>query len=81
MRCLSEFCLVCLAKAIYNYEACTDDELSLPIGAVINILSKNESGVDDGWWKGELNGKTGLFPALVVEELGSNEGKRDALLV
>lgn len=24
--------------------------------------------VDDGWWEGELNGKIGLFPSLVVEE-------------
>lgn len=23
--------------------------------------------VDDGWWEGELNGKIGLFPSLVVE--------------
>lgn len=57
------------AKAIYEYEGCNSDELSFPEGAIIRIISKDENGVDDGWWKGELNGKTGVFPALVVEEL------------
>ena len=78
---LSKIYLVCLAKAIYNYEACNDDELSFPLGAIINIISKNEDGVDDGWWKGELNGRKGLFPAIVVEEFGSDETKRESLLV
>ena len=62
--------LVCLAKAVYDYEACTTEELSFPEGAIINILSKDDNGIDDGWWKGELNGKIGVFPGLVVEELG-----------
>ncbi|CAK8686391.1 unnamed protein product [Clavelina lepadiformis] len=62
---------VCLAKAIYEYEACSNEELGFPEGAIINILTKDDNGVDDGWWKGELNGKIGVFPGLVVEEIGS----------
>ncbi|KAH8040793.1 hypothetical protein HPB51_012963 [Rhipicephalus microplus] len=26
-------------------------------------------GVDDGWWEGELDGRTGIFPSLMVEAL------------
>ncbi|XP_039256574.2 F-BAR and double SH3 domains protein 2-like isoform X2 [Styela clava] len=61
------------AKAIYEYEGCTDDELTFPEGAIIRIIAKDDNGVDDGWWKGELNGNTGVFPALVVEEMTSEE--------
>uniref|UniRef100_H2YMG0 SH3 domain-containing protein n=1 Tax=Ciona savignyi TaxID=51511 RepID=H2YMG0_CIOSA len=62
---------ICLAKAIYEYEACSEEELTFPEGAIISVLSKDDNGIDDGWWKGELNGKVGVFPGLVVEELGS----------
>jgi len=58
-----------LAKAIYEYEAANDEELSIPENAIINVLSKNDNGVDDGWWKGELNGRIGVFPGIVVEEI------------
>uniref|UniRef100_F6UT38 Uncharacterized protein n=1 Tax=Ciona intestinalis TaxID=7719 RepID=F6UT38_CIOIN len=61
----------CLAKAIYEYEACSEEELSFPEGAIISIISKDDNGIDDGWWKGELNGKIGVFPGLVVEDMGS----------
>lgn len=32
--------------------------------------------VDDGFWEGELNGRTGVFPSLVVE-LVHDEGKKE----
>ena len=35
---------------------------------MIRVLRKVVHGVDDGWWEGELDGHTGLFPSLVVEE-------------
>ena len=73
--------LVCLAKAIYDYEACSDEELSFPEGAIINVITKDDNGVDDGWWKGELNGKIGVFPGLVVEELGSKPKIPDSPMV
>lgn len=28
--------------------------------------------MDDGWWEGDLNGKIGNFPSLVVEECDEN---------
>jgi nostrin len=44
------------------------DELSLHPGDVITVLERNE----DGWWVGEVNGKSGLFPGNHCE-LGSEK--------
>ncbi|KAK3100409.1 hypothetical protein FSP39_019408 [Pinctada imbricata] len=60
----------CWARAIYDYEACSEEELSFAEGTLIKILRKDENGVDDGFWEGEINGCIGVFPSLVVEELG-----------
>lgn len=53
--------------ALYDYEG-EGDELTFEEGQVIRILSKCAHSVDDGWWKGELEGRVGNFPSLVVEE-------------
>ena len=46
------------AIAEYEYEAQEENELSFPEGArIINIER-----VDENWWAGEYDGKTGLFP-------------------
>lgn len=31
------------------------------------------AGIDDGFWKGECEGRRGIFPSLVVEELDSDQ--------
>ena len=59
------------ARALYDFEATSDEELSFQEGQLIRVIQKDENGVDDGWWKGEINGKTGVFPSLVVEEISS----------
>uniref|UniRef100_A0AAY4DD29 F-BAR and double SH3 domains protein 2 n=1 Tax=Denticeps clupeoides TaxID=299321 RepID=A0AAY4DD29_9TELE len=59
-------------KAIYDYEAQTDDELSFPEGAIIRILNKDNQ-EDDGFWEGEFNGRVGVFPSVLVEDLNSSE--------
>ena len=59
------------ARALYDFEATCDEELSFQEGQLIQILQKDENGVDDGWWKGEINGQIGVFPSLVVEEICS----------
>ncbi|XP_028967534.1 protein nervous wreck [Galendromus occidentalis] len=57
-------------RALYDYESTCEDELSFSEGDVIRIVSKlGSDGVDDGWWTGEFNGRTGTFPSLVVEEM------------
>uniref|UniRef100_A0A803YJH1 F-BAR and double SH3 domains protein 2 n=1 Tax=Meleagris gallopavo TaxID=9103 RepID=A0A803YJH1_MELGA len=63
---------VCFVKALYDYEGQTDDELSFPEGAIIRILNK-ENQDDDGFWEGEFNGRVGVFPSVLVEELTASE--------
>ena len=63
----SEYC-----KGLYDYSANGKDELSFKEDDVIHIVSRSPNGVDDGWWMGELNGQTGLFPSIVVEECQAN---------
>ena len=56
-------------RALYDYEATNDEELSFVEGQLLRVLRRDENGVDDGWWEGELDGRVGVFPSLVVEEL------------
>ena len=58
---------VCQARALYPYEPQQSDELLLEPNDMVNVLEK----VSDDWWKGELNGRIGMFPATYVEEQGS----------
>ncbi|XP_042631646.1 F-BAR and double SH3 domains protein 2-like isoform X2 [Cyprinus carpio] len=59
-------------KAMYDYEGQTDDELSFPEGAIIRILNKDNQ-EDDGFWEGEFNGRVGVFPSVLVEDLTAAE--------
>lgn len=43
----------------FVFEAENPDELAFKKGDIITVQEKN----DDGWWKGELNGKVGMFPS------------------
>lgn len=52
-------------QADYEYTATENDELTIKPGDVITVMIRH----DDGWWKGELNGKVGLFPASYVHDL------------
>ncbi|MEE6473202.1 hypothetical protein FKM82_009889 [Ascaphus truei] len=63
---------VCFVKALYDYDGQTEDELSFPEGAIIRILNK-ENQDDDGFWEGEFNGRLGVFPSVLVEELAGSE--------
>lgn len=69
--------------ALYDYDATAEDELTFEEGQIIKIVTKTAHGVDDGWWEGELDGKFGNFPSLVVEECDENgepltEGAEDS---
>ena len=53
------------ARVVYSYMAENEDELSLDVGDVIDVVEMKLE--DVGWWKGKLRGKTGVFPDNFVE--------------
>ncbi|KAM3725267.1 Intersectin-1 [Dirofilaria immitis] len=67
-------------KAIADFEATAENQLSLKVGDVVKIQSKSSS----GWWQGEIvsdsgTKKSGWFPGNYVEILSRNELKAEAL--
>nr|XP_046228586.1 CD2-associated protein isoform X2 [Scatophagus argus] len=52
-------------KVLFDYQPANDDELELKSGDIIDITEE----VEEGWWSGNLNGKSGLFPSNFVKEL------------
>ncbi|XP_068178412.1 proto-oncogene vav-like isoform X2 [Antennarius striatus] len=54
-----------IARARYDFSARDRSELSLHEGDTIKILSKKGH---SGWWRGEVYGRVGFFPANYVEE-------------
>ncbi|XP_046563879.1 F-BAR and double SH3 domains protein 2-like isoform X4 [Haliotis rubra] len=61
------------ARALYDYVAQDDEEISFAEGSLIKVIRKDNDGVDDGYWEGEFNGSSGLFPSMVVEELTADQ--------
>ncbi|KAL0088410.1 hypothetical protein F4703DRAFT_1846011, partial [Phycomyces blakesleeanus] len=59
-----------LAKVKEDYAAQDPTELSLWKNGIVTVV--DQSG-QEGWWKGDLNGKTGLFPANYVELIDHSE--------
>ncbi|XP_059153959.1 SH3 domain-containing kinase-binding protein 1-like isoform X4 [Physella acuta] len=55
----------------FSYAAEQPDELSLTEGQIVRILDKELE--DEGWWKGEVNGKIGVFPDNFVELIPNEE--------
>ncbi|XP_035630898.1 CD2-associated protein-like isoform X4 [Oncorhynchus keta] len=56
-------------KALFDYMPQNEDELELKIGDTIDI----DEEVEEGWWSGTMNGKSGLFPSNFVKEIETNE--------
>ncbi|EAT47942.1 AAEL001009-PA, partial [Aedes aegypti] len=54
-------------KVIYSYQENKPDELTLAVGDIVEIFEE----VEEGWWKGKLNGKIGVFPSNFVEVIES----------
>ncbi|KAM6184690.1 CD2-associated protein [Rhynchocyon petersi] len=59
-------------QVLFEYIPQNEDELELKVGDIIDI---NEE-VEEGWWSGTLNNKSGLFPSNFVKELeATDEGE------
>ncbi|XP_041100507.1 1-phosphatidylinositol 4,5-bisphosphate phosphodiesterase gamma-1-like isoform X2 [Polyodon spathula] len=62
----------CTVKALYDYRAQREDELSFPKQAIILNVDKQEG----GWWRGDYGGKKQLwFPANYVEEIPTSRAQ------
>lgn len=46
------------AKVLYDYQAEEGNELDLAEGEIVTDIEQ----IDDGWWSGTVDGRTGLFP-------------------
>lgn len=57
--------------ALYSYESDQANDLVFNGGDHITILETNE----DGWWRGECNGREGWFPASYVDPVPMSEGE------
>ncbi|XP_053367923.1 NADPH oxidase organizer 1b [Clarias gariepinus] len=49
--------------AIRNYTSTMKDELSVNIGAIVEVIQKS----DDGWWLARYNGKEGYLPSIYMQ--------------
>ncbi|OCT94177.1 hypothetical protein XELAEV_18011843mg [Xenopus laevis] len=49
----------------FSYMPQNEDELELKVGEIIEVLGE----VEEGWWEGVLNGKTGMFPSNFIKDI------------
>ncbi|CAG8526444.1 20025_t:CDS:2 [Racocetra fulgida] len=50
-------------RALYDFRPTESNELGFSCGDIINVIDN----VYKDWWKGELRGKTGIFPEKITE--------------
>ena len=50
-------------KALYDFEPQEEGELAFRKGDVIRVVNS----AYEGWWKGELDGRIGIFPLTYIE--------------
>lgn len=53
------------AEALYDYNGQSPSDLTIHRGDIIQLTEL----VNDDWWKGTLNGQTGIFPRNYVKKL------------
>ncbi|GAA5842843.1 hypothetical protein JCM9279_004005 [Rhodotorula babjevae] len=56
-----------MCRAVWDYAGAQADDLSFRQGDLITV----DEEVNADWWKGSLNGRTGLFPRNHVERISS----------
>lgn len=52
-------------KVLFSYQPANDDELELQVNDVIDVLDE----VEEGWWRGKLRNRVGVFPSNFVTEV------------
>ncbi|XP_066475300.1 SH3 domain-containing kinase-binding protein 1 isoform X1 [Tiliqua scincoides] len=55
-------------QVAFSYMPQNEDELELKVGDIIEVVGE----VEEGWWEGVLNGKTGMFPSNFITELSDS---------
>ena len=58
-------------RVLFSYQPVHEDELELKVDQVVEFLSE----VEDGWWKGRLAGRVGVFPSNFVEMCNEEKDK------
>ena len=58
-----------MAEVIQAHTAVDDDELTLTGGQKVKVTHRDNS----GWWKGEVEGKRGMFPGQCVRLIKEDE--------
>ncbi|KAG8449494.1 hypothetical protein GDO86_016220 [Hymenochirus boettgeri] len=62
--------------AVFDYEASAEDELTLRLGDLVQVLSKDSSvSGDEGWWTGKIQDRVGIFPSNYVTRTQSFSSK------
>lgn len=59
-------------KVLFSYEPCNEDELTLVPQDSIEFLEE----VEDGWWRGRLKGRVGVFPSNFVSSPAPEEQEK-----
>lgn len=59
-------------KVLFSYDPCNEDELTLVPQDSIEFLGE----VEEGWWRGRLRGRVGVFPSNFVSPPAPEEQER-----
>ncbi|KAL6070720.1 Mitogen-activated protein kinase kinase kinase mlk-1 [Balamuthia mandrillaris] len=62
---------ILLASVVFDFEAAGPEELSLQVGQEVRLVEAKEG---EEWWKGECEGKQGIFPASFVRMKSFTKG-------
>jgi len=56
-----------IVRAMYDFQGEGEGDLAFHKGAIITVLDQTQQ----GWWRGEIEGRVGLFPANFVQAVDS----------
>ncbi|XP_078414789.1 NADPH oxidase organizer 1-like [Cetorhinus maximus] len=65
----------CQYYAVKSYEAKDEDELSMHVGVIVQVLKKSS----DGWWLIRYDGKSGYIPSLYLQPYKNPHSKLQIL--